>query len=111
MGGLVLSLPKLGRSSVDAVHSRSLAYVLTLWLAVAGVSSGLLLTGASVKALYIVGLLAICAAIGERGRVEVGPNLSMSISLVPMLFAAVLFGPIASMIVAAASFLPEFRQP
>ena len=58
-----------------------------------------------------IGLLAVVAAFAERSRVEVTSSLSESIVLVPTLFAAVLFGPVAAMIVALASFLPELRRP
>jgi len=48
--------------------------------------------------------LAIIAAISEwRGRIALRGNLTISISLFPSVFAAVLFGPLAGMIVFGAS--------
>src|SRR5690242_2109407 len=61
--------------------------------------------------LWVIAFLAIVAAVAERGRVELSSHLSESISLVPTLFAAVLFGPLAAMVVAVASFVAEFREP
>src|SRR5207248_6865518 len=51
------------------------------------------------------------AAVAERGRVRLTDDTEASISLVPTLFAAVLVGPPAAMVVAAASFAGEFRRP
>jgi putative nucleotidyltransferase with HDIG domain len=106
----VFFLAKL-HHSVDRIQARSVLYVLTLWTVVAGVTAGLLVNAPSPGNAYVVGLLAVVAVIAERGRVELNPNLSVSISLVPTLFAAVLFGPIASMIVAAASLVSDLRRP
>jgi putative nucleotidyltransferase with HDIG domain len=55
--------------------------------------------------------LALAAAVAERGRVRLTKNLEESISLLPTLFAAVVFGPLASMIVAAASLATDLRSP
>jgi len=43
--------------------------------------------------------LALVAAYGERGRIRLRGNLDVSISLLPAIFAAVLFGPLAAMAV------------
>jgi putative nucleotidyltransferase with HDIG domain len=101
---------KLSRT-LDDIEARSLLYVIGLWLALLACVIGLLFAEQPLRSPYVVGLLAVVAAISERGRVQLSANLSESISLVPILFAAVLFGPLASMLVAAASFLPEFRRP
>jgi putative nucleotidyltransferase with HDIG domain len=51
--------------------------------------------------------LSLVALVAERGRVNLGSSTELSISLVPTLFTAVVFGPLAAMIVSAASFLTE----
>jgi putative nucleotidyltransferase with HDIG domain len=51
--------------------------------------------------------LAVLAAIAERSRVRLAANLELSISLLPSLFAAVAFGPMAAMIVGAASMIGD----
>jgi putative nucleotidyltransferase with HDIG domain len=53
--------------------------------------------------------LAVVAAVAERGRVQLSSSIQESISLLPTLFVAVLFGPVPAMAVAAASFLLELR--
>lgn len=61
--------------------------------------------------LWVVAILAIAAAISERQRVWLNNNAHASISLIPILFAAVLFGPLAGMVVGAASWLGAFEPP
>src|SRR5581483_10253974 len=48
--------------------------------------------------------LALVAAIAERGRVRLGTVTEVSISLLPTVFAAAVFGPLAAMSVALCSF-------
>jgi signal transduction histidine kinase/FixJ family two-component response regulator len=54
-------------------------------------------------------LLMLLAAVVERGTVLLSGHLAASASLVPMLLAAVALGPIAAMIVGAASMLGDTR--
>lgn len=60
---------------------------------------------------WVVGGLAAVAVLAERGSVRLTTSVETSIALVPTLFAAVLFGPLAAMIVAAASMLVDLRSP
>jgi putative nucleotidyltransferase with HDIG domain len=99
------------RSYADDVEFRSRAYVACLWGVMATGAGALALTQPTLGNAWVVALLALVAAVAERGRVELTSHLSESISLVPTLFAAVLFGPAAAMVVAVASFLPELRVP
>jgi putative nucleotidyltransferase with HDIG domain len=50
-----------------------------------------------------VAALAVAAAYGERDHITLRPKLTVSISLLPAIFAAVLFGPLAAMVVFGAS--------
>ena len=65
---------------------------------------------AQIENWWTVLVLATVAAFAERGTVLLGKDTEQSISLVPTLFAAVLFGPLASMLVAAASMIGEFTR-
>lgn len=65
--------------------------------------------GYVVEAPWIVALLTGVAAVAERGTVRLSSNLEESISLLPTLFAAVQFGPLEAMIVAAGSMLWDLR--
>jgi putative nucleotidyltransferase with HDIG domain len=60
--------------------------------------------------LVVIGLAA-AAAFAERGSVRLSSTVEESISALPMLFAAVLFGPLAALIVASASMLGDFTRP
>ena len=60
---------------------------------------------------YAVAALALIAAVAERWTARLGDNLEASVSLVAMVFAAVLLGPVESLLVAAASTAGDFRPP
>ncbi len=94
----------------------SLVTPISLWagflgLFAAGVSAGLVAGGWSLVSPWVVLGLAVTAAIAERGRVRLTRYLEESISLLPTLFAAVVFGPLAAMVVAAASMLGALGSP
>lgn len=62
--------------------------------------------------IWVVGALALAAAVAERSTVRLSESLEVSVALLPVLFAAVVFGPLASMLVSAASMLADLRpQP
>jgi putative nucleotidyltransferase with HDIG domain len=67
--------------------------------------------GPPAAAWWIVALLAAVAFLAERQCVAIGANTEMSISVLPILFAAVAFGPVAAMIVSSCSLVGEFRRP
>jgi putative nucleotidyltransferase with HDIG domain len=79
-----------------------------VWIAVAQIVAWM--TGAVLFAtgerfgnwLAVVALAAV-AAYGERERIKLREGLTVSISLLPAIFAAVLFGPLAAMVVFGAS--------
>jgi putative nucleotidyltransferase with HDIG domain len=52
--------------------------------------------------------LAVVAAVAERGRVRLTATVETSISLIPAVCAAGLFGPLSALIVGAASLAGEF---
>ncbi len=51
--------------------------------------------------------LALVAAIAERGRVQLDSRTEVSISILPTVFAAAVFGPLAGMIVSAVSLIGD----
>ena len=57
--------------------------------------------------------LAVVAAIAERGRVRLDNKTEVSISVLPTVFAAAVFGPFAGLLVSAASMIGDapFRWP
>src|SRR3954452_25079318 len=82
------------------------SYLAAVALVTAAVVVGLVLVGVGIGSPIAVISLAIIAAISEwRGRIALRGTLTVSISLFPSVFAAVLFGPLAAMIVFSASAL------
>jgi putative nucleotidyltransferase with HDIG domain len=90
-----------------------LAYAAALTLALFAMAGALAATTTITGSAWVVLLLAIVAAIAERGSVQMSSTMDLeeSISLLPTLFAAVLLGPLAGLIVASASMLGDFRKP
>jgi HD-GYP domain-containing protein (c-di-GMP phosphodiesterase class II) len=64
--------------------------------------------GSPLWALVILGALAVAA---ERLTVRVSATTEMSVSVLPLLFAAVIYGPVAAMIVGGIGVLADFRAP
>ncbi len=91
------------REAVKPLHIYVAALALTAMLTAAA----LILYGPPLGSIWIVALLSIAAAIAERGSVRLTDTTELSISPVLMLFAAVLFGPLAGGIVGAASELGD----
>lgn len=80
-----------------------------LLIAVAvGMASTLAASGQGLGNAWAVAGLAIVAALAERGRVRLGENIEASISLIPTVFVAAVFGPLPAMVVGAISFIGEF---
>jgi putative nucleotidyltransferase with HDIG domain len=63
--------------------------------------------------LNVAAVLGLCAvaAFGERGQIALRGEMKLSISLLPAIFAATLFGPLAAIIVFAASVAGMTRFP
>lgn len=75
-------------------------YIAVVALAAASTGAGLFAGGVALGPPAAVAGLAAIAAIAEwRGRIKLGGPLTVSISLFPSIFGAVLFGPLAGMIV------------
>jgi putative nucleotidyltransferase with HDIG domain len=92
---------------------RTAVYVAVLVLVAFGTAVSLALAGYGLEAPITVLALAAAAAAGERIGIRLTHNIEQSISVLPMLLAAVLFGPLAAAIVGAASMLgdPELVAP
>lgn len=88
-------------------------YVAVLSTAAVACAVALLLAGYDLGETWAVLALAVVNAIAERSGVWVTRTTQMSIALLPTLFAAVLFGPLAGAVVNAASMLgdPELFGP
>ena len=93
------------RRLTDGLTPASAAYVAIVLATAAGVFTALVLGGFDLgNPTAVIGLAAV-AAYGEyAGHISLrGGNLTVSISLLPAVLAAVLFGPLAAMVVFGAS--------
>jgi putative nucleotidyltransferase with HDIG domain len=114
-------IPLLGEESRDLIEFATLprldperrvqAYIALLGAIAFLLATGLLATNHSLENGWAVVGLAVIAALAERGSIRFSSTIEQSISLLPLLFAAVLFGPLAAMLVAAASMIGDFHRP
>jgi len=79
---------------------------LTLSLAVS-----LIALNSPMAPLWVILLLGAVAMLAERQPVRLSANLEITVSLLPILFAAVAFGPLSAMAVAAIGLVADFRSP
>ncbi len=86
------------------------AWTGALWLA--AISAGFVLSGGGrLPSFWIVGGLAALAAIAERQSVPVTRNTEASVAFLPLVFAAVAFGPFAALVVGALAGLGNLQRP
>ncbi len=85
-------------------------YLLCLCISSTSLAAWLLYSQTGLVSVWATVALAVIAAIAERGRVQLGP-VEASVSLLATVFAAVLFGPLAAMLIAAASMAGDFGRP
>lgn len=97
----------MARRVRDLAGQPLLLYVVGLTFLAFVVLAALVVSGQTVGNPWIVVVLAAAAAIAERGSVRLTETTELSISPVLMLFAAVLFGPLAGGLVGAASELGD----
>jgi putative nucleotidyltransferase with HDIG domain len=79
----------------------------TIALATVLIGEGFGITGPA----WQLGLLAAFALWAERHHVRITPNAEMTVSVLPVLFTAVVFGPLDAMLVGALGLLGDFRAP
>jgi putative nucleotidyltransferase with HDIG domain len=89
------------------LQARTLVYVIALVTAAVISATSLIVSGYTVEAPATVVALALTAAIAERSSIRVARNTELSISVLPTLLAAVLFGPLPAALVGGASMLGE----
>jgi putative nucleotidyltransferase with HDIG domain len=87
------------------------AYTTSLTLLLAGLVIALLSEGAGVQEPWPVAALAMAAFVADRQSVRLTPQAEVSVSALPIVLAAVLYGPFAAILVSVASLLPSFKRP
>lgn len=101
------------RAPTDPLAGRMFTYVGGLAVLLLSLIVGLVEARYAVPSPWAVAVLAGAAAIAERRQVQLerGSPTTSSISNLPVLFAAVVFGPLPAMLVGAASMLGAVRRP
>src|SRR5574340_551596 len=85
----------------------TLAYVVLLVVTAVATAAALVLGGHTLGQPLTVIALGVTAAVAERGSIRLTRRTEQSISVLPTLFAAVVFGPLAAGAVGAASMLGD----
>jgi putative nucleotidyltransferase with HDIG domain len=86
------------------------AYTVVLVIAASSAASALVASGDGLKNPWVILILALAAAAAERGTVQIASRIEVSVGLLPTLFAAVVFGPLAAMSISAASMIGDLRR-
>jgi putative nucleotidyltransferase with HDIG domain len=89
-----------------------LIYGITLTVVVLSLAAGLLFAGLRLDGpVWQLAILAAVALVAERQPVRITPNTEITFAVLPMLFAAVVYGPLDAMAVGALGLLVDFRPP
>src|SRR5919197_5923114 len=85
----------------------------SLLAAVLGLFAGLLVRTPHARggSPWLLVALAASAIIAERQSVRLSPRAEISVSALPIVLAAVIYGPLAAICVSIASLLPSFQPP
>jgi putative nucleotidyltransferase with HDIG domain len=105
---ILQSMRAIGLSDRDAPVR---TYLLGLGMAASILGLTLIELGFATFSIWAVVALGLVAAAFERNSVRLSGTTETSIALLPVVFAAVLFGPVAAMIVGAGSMLTDFSAP
>jgi putative nucleotidyltransferase with HDIG domain len=95
---------------LDSADRRSVTWAVILWAASIGVISALWLSGYRVPHVWAVFVLGAIAAAAERQTVAVNERTWMSVSFLPLVFSAVVFGPLGGFAVGVISNVSDMRE-
>jgi putative nucleotidyltransferase with HDIG domain len=94
------------------VPARVSAFAGALSGAALGLAAALYLHGWTLSGpFWAIALLAVIAVGAERQTVRISPNAEISVAVLPMLFAGVIYGPLAAMVVGAIGLIPDIGRP
>lgn len=86
-------------------------YAVVLAVVAGATAAALAVSGSTTGAApWVILALAATTAVAERGTVRISPTVEVSIGLLPTLFTAVVFGPLASMAVSASSMIGDVAK-
>jgi len=97
---------------ISARDRHVLAFAGILALAAVGLALALFAFGLTVEATpWFVVALGVMGLVAERQVVQISANLQISVSVLPLLLAATLFGPLEAMLVAVITLAGDFGRP
>jgi diguanylate cyclase (GGDEF)-like protein len=86
-------------------------YAALLAVTAAGIGLWQAVAGDGIPHPWLILVLGAFGALSERGAVRLAPNLEVSLTLLLMIFAAVVSGPLAAMLVGVLAMLGDLRPP
>ncbi len=95
------------RRASQSTERRTVVYTVAVMVAATLTALALVGAGYGLEAPILVLALSGAAALAERSSVRLTGTTELTISVLPMLFAAVLFGPLAAAVVGAAAMLGD----
>ncbi len=95
----------------DRAAVRLAGYVMALVVSGVGTAVALLAAGYELTSPAAVAVLAVLGIAAERRSVTLSAQVEVSITLLAFLFAAVAFGPVDAMVVAAVAMLGSLKRP
>jgi len=95
---------------MSAKTARTVAWAAVLIAVTAGVAVALWADGYRLPSLWVIVVLGGIAAVAERQGVAVSDRTTMSVSFLPLVFAAIAFGPLGGMAVGAVSYVWDIRE-
>lgn len=105
----------LSRRRADLASTRSTrlaAYALALGVTAAVLVFGLVAAGSRVEApIWELAILVAVAIVAERQPVRITANTEITVSVLPMLFAAVVYGPLEAALVGGLGLVADLRVP
>lgn len=88
---------------LDSADRRSAVWACILWVASIGAISALRFGGYEVPHVWALFVLGAIAAAAERQTVAVNDHTEVSVAFLPLVFSAVVFGPLGALVVGALS--------
>jgi putative nucleotidyltransferase with HDIG domain len=102
-------LKRLAKGPVTG-NLRTAAWAFILWVASVAAVAALWLDGYRLPPVWAILVLVAVAAVGDRQGVAVTERATMSASFLPLIFAAVVFGPLGGFAVGALSNASDIRE-
>jgi putative nucleotidyltransferase with HDIG domain len=94
---------------LDSADRRSIVWAVSLWTLSIGVFAALWVDGYRLPHLWALFVLGAIAATAERQTVAVNDHTEMSVAMLPLIFSAVVFGPLGGFAVGAFSTALDLR--